>query len=296
MISIWYPAEARAGLKPGRWLDTAVATHRIWSGSSNRVLHLVTHSLAGATVLAGDAYPIVFYSIGLGGIRVETQDQAEELASHGYIVVGIDHLDCMVSVFPNGTVVYSGPFGSFEEWGRSRIADARFVLDQLAAMNQTDPLLAGRMDLRHVGIYGHSNGGVTAAEVCRSDDRFQAAVLLDGYVSYSTSPTNQLRLSGLQKPFLALFNTEGTGDPLLLQLSRSDGFSCQILPSVHATFTSGPSVINPTPSYREASQTIRALLRSFFDKYLKGQDDHVLDAPSLRYPMVTNFQRSGASG
>src|SRR6185295_5633 len=110
-------------------------------------------------------------------------------------------------------------------------------------------------DLQHVGIYGHSNGGVTAAEVCLHDNRFQAAVLLDGYVSYATSPTNELRRFGLQKPFLALFNTEGNGDSLLLDLSRSNGFSCQILPSVHSTFTSRPSVTGPTPSYREASKT-----------------------------------------
>jgi dienelactone hydrolase len=295
MISIWYPAQPTAGIQPGPWLDLAVATYVMWGGYSNKVRYLVTHSLAGVAVATNEsAYPVLFYSIGLGGVRAETQNQAEELASHGYIVVSIDHEDCMISAFPNGTVVYSGPFVSFDEWGRSRIADTRFVLDQLAGMNQTDPLLAGRMNLQRVGIYGHSNGGVTAAEVCFHDSRFQAAVLLDGYVSYSTSPMNVLRYVGLQKPFLAMFNTEGTGDPLLLGLSHSNGFSCQIFPSVHATFSSGPSVTNPTPSYREASRTIRALLLSFFDKYLKGRDDHLLDAPSLRYPMVTNFLTSAA--
>jgi hypothetical protein len=48
----------------------------------------MTHSLPGAAVATNEAaYPVVFYSIGLGGVRAETQDQAEELASHGYIVV-----------------------------------------------------------------------------------------------------------------------------------------------------------------------------------------------------------------
>jgi dienelactone hydrolase len=297
MISIWYPAQAPAGLRPGRWLDAAIATHVSWQGYTDRVPYLTTHALPAAAVAPDQtAYPVVFYSIGLGGVRAETQDQAEELASHGYIVVGMDHVDCMISVFPNGTVVYSGHVVSFEDLFRSRREDARFVLDQLAGMNQTDPLLAGRMDLQRVGIYGHSNGGVTAAEVCLHDDRFRAAVLLDGYVSYATSPTNVLRQFGLQKPFLAMFNTEGSGDTLLLSLSQSNGFSCQILPSIHNTFSSRLSVTDPTQSYREASRTIRALLRSFFDKYLKGQDDHVLDAPSIHYPMVTNFQTSAAFG
>jgi dienelactone hydrolase len=294
MISIWYPAQPRAGLRPERWLDTAVATHVIWQGYTDRVPYLHTHSLPGAVVATNEAvFPVVFYSIGLGGVRAETQDQAEELASHGYIVVSIDHVDCMISVFPDGRVVYSEHFVSFEEWFRSRVTDARFVLDRLAEMNQSDPVLAGRMDLQRVGIYGHSNGGVTAAQVCLYDERFRAAVLLDGYVSYATSPTNELRRVGLQKPFLAMFNTEGNGDPLLLSLSRSNGFSCQILPSGHGTFSSGPSVTNPTPSYREATRTIRALLRSFFDRFLTGQDDHMLDAPTNHFPMVINFQASG---
>jgi len=30
---------------------------------------------------------------------------------------------------------------------------------------------------------------------------------------------------------------------------------------------------------------------SFFDKYLKGQDDHLLDDPARLFPEVINFAR-----
>src|SRR5262245_39090857 len=55
MISIWYPAQATAGLRPGRWLDAPVAMHVMWRGYSDRVLYLMTHSLPGAAVATNEA-------------------------------------------------------------------------------------------------------------------------------------------------------------------------------------------------------------------------------------------------
>ena len=38
-----------------------------------------------------------------------------------------------------------------------------------------------------------------------------------------------------------------------------------------------------------ASQIVRAYLLSFFNKFLQGQDDHLLDGPSPAYPEVMQF-------
>jgi uncharacterized repeat protein (TIGR03803 family) len=38
-----------------------------------------------------------------------------------------------------------------------------------------------------------------------------------------------------------------------------------------------------------ASQIVRAYLLSFFDKFLQGEDDHLLDGPSSAYPEVVQF-------
>jgi hypothetical protein len=48
---------------------------------------------------------------------------------------------------------------------------------------------------------------------------------------------------------------------------------------------------DPTPVSRERSRTIRACTLSFFNKYLTGQDDHLLDNPAAVHPNIINFQR-----
>ncbi len=47
----------------------------------------------------------------------------------------------------------------------------------------------------------------------------------------------------------------------------------------------------PTPFYRDASTAMRGCLVSFFNKYLRNTDDHLLDNPTNRFPAVINFKR-----
>jgi hypothetical protein len=47
-------------------------------------------------------------------------------------------------------------------------------------LNRSDERLAGRLDLSHVGIFGHSFGGATSAAAVQSDRRFTAGINLDG--------------------------------------------------------------------------------------------------------------------
>jgi hypothetical protein len=46
-----------------------------------------------------------------------------------------------------------------------------------------------------------------------------------------------------------------------------------------------------SPSARQVTSTINAYLLSFFNKYLKSQDDHLLDGPSTNFPRVINFKK-----
>ena len=126
---------------------------------------------------------------------------AEELASHGYVVVGVNHTyETTVTAFNDGRTVAFDPAaiggalgpqsGSHNEAFRARAevcerkaADLAFVGDQLARLD-ADPAspFFGRLDLGRVGALGHSFGGVAALEWCRADPRCRAAVNLDGAV------------------------------------------------------------------------------------------------------------------
>jgi hypothetical protein len=116
---------------------------------------------------------------------------------------------------------------------------------------------------------------------------------------------------GLQKPFLSMCSTkdrpaspDGDYNPewmftslTLFTNAINNAFLFQIQDSGHASFGDRGSLISdstltgdPTPVSRGISQTIRACTLSFFDKYLKNQDDHLLDNPAAVYPNVIKFQ------
>ncbi|MER6996438.1 alpha/beta hydrolase [Streptomyces sp. NPDC000410] len=192
-----------------------------------------THSYTGAPAQAVRR-PVVLYSPGGGDPRTMGTGVAEELAAHGYVVVTIDHPGDAGEVdFPVTTeerkekireTVLRGDARTDPELFRTmidtRIADARFVLDQLEILAAgRNPDAAGRalpqnlgraLDLRRVGMYGHSAGGTTAAQTMYEDRRVDAAVNLEGYLDQAPKAPGQegplfpVARNGVDRPLLLL--------------------------------------------------------------------------------------------
>ena len=56
------------------------------------------------------AYPVILFSHGWNGFNAQNTSQALELASHGYIVIGIQHAyGAVITVFNDGTVAKNNP-------------------------------------------------------------------------------------------------------------------------------------------------------------------------------------------
>ena len=259
------------------------------------------------------AYPVVIFSHG-GGFRRQNTDKALELASHGYIVVAVDHQHAEASVFPNGQVVIgtgfcADPKPCFLPYFDSALKDLLFVADELNRININDTLFTGRLDLERLGSLGYSWGCVPAAEFCRIDTRCKVAVLLDVGSILEAAP--ELFQLGLQKPFLSVNSTMGPRPPIppgynpeWLYASRvlftnaiDNAYWFQLKDSSHQSLQDRGSLISdptrtadPTPVSREQSRTIRGCILSFFDKYLRSQDDHLLNNPALVYSNIINFR------
>ncbi|MCW3819393.1 hydrolase [Micromonospora sp. DR5-3] len=215
MISLWYPAR-RVGRRPlAPWMPPgALAHHRAVTASRledmaqrlglgeveislDGVDFPITHAQAGAPVEPPvDPYPVVLYSPGANTPRAEGTTLVEDLASHGYVVLTIDHTyDAGQVEFPGGRVEPDrpnlDPDGLYSAL-KVRIADTRFVLDTLAALNAGrtpdaghHPLpagLRGCLDLARIGMFGHSLGGATTAQTMAHDGRISAGIDLDGHV------------------------------------------------------------------------------------------------------------------
>jgi len=310
MVQFWYPAEARAGVLPDAYVEKKfIELNPVIFTSPSTVAQFVSHALPGLPLATNQtSYPVLIYSHSLTiGFRRQSTDKALELASHGYVVVAVDHMNTIASVFPNGQVVYgTAPSdrcdrASFLALLDNSIKDLLFALDEL---NTNDTLLAGRMDLERLGAFGYSWGCVPVAEFCRIDARCKAVVLLDGGLLLQMPlALNQL---GLQKPLLSMNSTMGWSDPCpgfgpwlsaslaLFTNAPNNAFWCQIQDSTHAGFDDPVALMNapaPTPVSRGQSQALKACTLSFFNKYLKNQDDHLLDNPAAVYTNIINFQR-----
>ncbi|GIG61932.1 esterase [Longispora fulva] len=309
MIQLWYPAADTRNRPRAPWVSPGVADRLNPPGSP--VTLPVSHAYTGAPA-AGGRHPVVVYSPGLGMERTSSTALVEDLASHGYVVVTIDHPhDGRFVEFPGGRIATQAlpvPTTPEEEAAMiatalaTRVADTRFTLDQLAALDrghnpdeERRPLprgLTGALDLDRIGMAGHSLGGATAAQTMLEDRRIRAGVNLDGTVS------GTVVTAGLDRPFL-LLGSPGDDDSWTALWSRLRGprHRLELAGSGHMSFTDYQVLLaqagvpaedrEPSLGTIDGDRSIavqRAYLLAYFDRYLLCRDGRLLAGPSPRYP------------
>ncbi len=305
MTSVWYPAATDGPPAPlTRHPDEIAAALGNLTGLPAPVFqHLRYVTLAasdGVPALAeGGPLPVLVFSHGLVGVRLQNSPTLQDLASWGYVVVAIDHTDAAaVTVFPDGETRFYDPerFGipagenpdavmveehMFPVW----VADQRAVYDELDVWNEDDPVLAGRLDLTRVGSFGHSFGGATALDVCLSDPRCGAALDLDGGLYGESVATPAVRplmlMTSADSGANAAANEKWRG----LAENAGDAFYWLELPnSSHLSFTFtellSPVLVPQGFDPRAGLATVDAHVRAFFDAHLRGEDAPLLDPAS----------------
>lgn len=215
VVWIWYPAAPISNSKRAIYLPDKWSEADFVYGVKLETVGFECHSFENAPVAPFQPiYPVIIFS--QAGFSVLSYSAIiEEIASHGHIVVGINHTyDAPATVFFDGRVIAASPefmegvnsrAGSIEESFQFRAAvaeyktaDIKFVVDQLEKINEESTVLAGRLDLTRLGVFGHSLGGNAALEFCRKDDRCKVAVNLDG------ANWNEVGKVGLRKPAMII--------------------------------------------------------------------------------------------
>ena len=218
---IWYPAGASKSASPSEYLPMAwrlaLAQHSgvLMSKFLTRDLALVrTHSTIDPQVSPEQpSYPVALMRAGAGALTTDFTTLAEDLASHGYVVVGFDApYRTGVVVLPDGGVVKRPSSNDPEDLPAGQadrlinkllgmwVDDAKFVVDQLQQLNASDSSgrFIGRLDLQRLGMFGHSFGGAQALQFCHDDSRCKAGIDLDG------APYGTVVQDSLKQPFLFL--------------------------------------------------------------------------------------------
>ncbi|MFE3647710.1 MULTISPECIES: alpha/beta hydrolase family protein [unclassified Streptomyces] len=344
MVNVRYPAAPGAGRFPRAPQLTAgeAAAFDTSNSFSDRIPAgkvawgaTLTHAHQGAPVARprGRRLPVVLYSPGAGDPRALGSTLCDELASRGYAVVTVDHTyEAPAVQFPDGRVAHSvlpAEAAKAQRAGRItellekvsavRVADTRFVLDELARTGPGSVLpqgLRGVLDLAAVGMFGQSAGGFTAVQTMHDDPRIKAAVNMDGVMGYTQRDDDPSHPSTAGR--------DGVDRPLLLMgMAGDDHHSVASWDAVwrhsaargawlrdltlrggrHASFTDAESLVPQiarqlglarkdvtemigTVRPERAVAAERAYVTAFFDRWLRGADGALLDGPSARYPEV----------
>ncbi len=327
LVWMWYPA-VPASAPVDDYLPAALrppsgAGANIWTFLTRDPSLVRGHSLADPGMApAGRPFPVVIMRAGASSGVLNYSSLAEDLTSHGYVVVGFDApYRTGLVVFPDGRAIGRTDRNNPERClglapdERDRCAgrlldawanDTAFVLDRLAQMNATPGgRFSGRLDLAKVGLFGHSFGGAAIAEFCRLDARCQAGVNIDG------APIGKVIETGLRQPFMFLLSDHRKDvDPESRQIKEDiqsiydrlppDGrLALEIRGSFHFTFSDDGAVMKSSlvrfvlrllgrlqiDARRQLAATSYCL-RTFFDAHLKGLAASRAAIPSPDYPEV----------
>jgi pimeloyl-ACP methyl ester carboxylesterase len=307
-VWIWYPtakgnAAATAPYLPKAWADAANNVNGPLGLLLQENNAVRTNSIASAP-LEGKNPPVIVLIPGLGPSVAEYSELAEDFASHGYAVVGINPTgSSMVVGFPDGHLVYSTPEGTIAETNidawyatAARIVgvwadDASFVVSTLT---KTPPAI-GALDFSHVAYVGHSLGGNASFEVCSRDSRCVAAVDLDGTLF------SQVRRTGLKVPGLILQADNKASCDAFCQRKKDDFKALTQAGPVqdfavtgveHYNFTDSSvlyaPVLHPVGSLGSIDGArgiliTRDVVRAFVDRGLRGTPASTFDAAVGRY-------------
>ncbi len=334
VITVYYPTVPPENTKlapyaSGKMADILAAKIHL-PAFAFQLIH--SHAYEHVPVVSG-IFPVVLFSPGIGTPPLEYTSSVEDLASHGYIVAVIYHTYSVpVTIFSDGRVAMINDAGIRSEiepdgtsdaqvnqdrnWiGSVWTADARFTLDQLTKMNGSDSLLKGHLDLNEVGMYGHSFGGATTAQVLSVDKRFKAGINMDG-TAFSMTDASQIT-----RPFLWLASDYShVSDSQLKQINMTRAeFNAKMqqrneqreaflnaLPSgslfvlkgsTHSTYITDEDLVGPyvpgmqdplaTINGKRAVTVINAYVSAFFDQTLKHQESSLLNGNSPKYPEVS---------
>jgi predicted dienelactone hydrolase len=268
------------------------------------------------------SYPVVILRGGASAEVANYTTLAEDLASHGYVVVGFDApYRTLEVVFPDGRVMRRLPANNPELCAEqpqaqqgscmSKLlaawtADIGFALDQLQRMNaDASGKFTGRLDMTRVGVFGHSFGGAQAAQFCHDDARCKAGIDLDG------QPFGSVVQEGIPHPFLFVLSDQAnTSDPVSRQilaniqsiydrLPRDGRLRIAIRGAYHFGFSDDGALLKSHIILgtlrklgilgidgRRQLEVTSFCVRTFFDAYLKGLGGAPLKLASPAYPEI----------
>jgi len=239
------------------------------------------------------ALPIIIFSHGLGGSREGYEFLGRHWAGVGYVAVHLQHIGSDDGVWKTARglqkILALKKATADVRNSINRPKDVSFAIDELTRMNVSHKVLKGRLDLRRIGVGGHSYGGYTALAIAGQnytrgktgdgrDNRVLAAIQMSAPV-----PSERIRGYAYDTISIPMFHMTGTKDesPInsttaaerRIPFDRTKGEACflNFKDGDHAIF-SGRKRLLRTAQQQDAifHRHICRSSTAFWDGYLKG--------------------------
>jgi predicted dienelactone hydrolase len=321
-IQVWYPAQVSPADARAPWMSRA----DIFAPAIATYIHMPSFFLDHLALVRMPAYqesefapthepfPLIFFSHGWNGFNAQNTSQAIELASHGYVVVGVQHTyGAVMTVFDDETIARNNPSAlprgapddEYEVAAQKLVdqwaGDLAFALDfmEMQASEASSPFYEA-LDLSRVGAYGHSTGGGAAIQFCGTDARCQALLGMDPFMR-PVSP--EVLENGVKQPAFFMFS-QGWADDVD---SRNNKLFRKFIPSVpqllgvisidgttHYDFSDLPLLSPLAPRLglkgplngKRVTVILNDYLLAFFDATLKGIPMDLFEDENQKYNEV----------
>jgi predicted dienelactone hydrolase len=254
--------------------------------------------------------PVILFSHGLGGSRTGSAFLGEHWAARGYVAVFLQHPGSDESVWkdePGRKQMRAMKQAASLDNFLLRVQDVPAVLNQLEIWNAAKTnQLAGRLDLKKVGMSGHSFGAVTTEAVSGetlpmggqsfTDPRIRTAIAF--------SPSSPKKTGGVAKtfgsvkiPWMLMTGTKDVapiGDQDVASrlavypaLHGAPKYEVVLHNAEHSVFTNRALPGDREPRNPNHHRVILALSTAFWDAYLRGDADALawLNGPGPRSVM-----------
>jgi dienelactone hydrolase len=266
-------------------------------------------------------YPIILFSHGWKGFNAQNTGQALQLASHGYVVVGVQHTyGAVVTIFDDGTVAKNNPDAlpmdapdaeydaAAHKLAVQWAGDLGFALDFMSAQNNgPNSPFSKTLDLTRVGVYGHSTGGGAAIQFCGTDPRCTALLGMDPFMR---PVSTEILESGVTQPAFFMFSQRWADDIESLNNRQFKPFydnsgnalgAIYIQGTAHYDFSDLPLLSPLAPKLglkgpidgRRVINIVDDYLLSFFDMTLREKPSDLFDSETSKYTEVKNLRDCG---
>lgn len=203
-------------------------------GSSRKLSVLAYYP--DADNIENNTCPLIVFSH--GGISTKTSNLSlyKELASHGYVIVSIGHTYHELSTEINGKKIYidsgymkelnaedshssiENSYECFQRWMKLRTDDINFVIDTFIQESvEESNSIYSLVDMKSIGVAGHSLGGSAALGVARQRDDIKAVIALESPYMYDITGVSGSEFTWNTDPYpCAIMNIySDSGYPLI---------------------------------------------------------------------------------